>query len=293
MRNIATFLLFLIIDLNSVAFGEVAEFRPKHVGVISLLDSDAQLVATAQVIDEMERTVSADDWAIDSFVAGLIKQVLHSELQIESETISMSSALKDNVFSVLPDLPYWEIGSLDKVKYEEKLAKLVSFARSQNMDGLLLVLPREAKLYKGPYFNAGYGVAYVPHRYYLNTPQITFFYAAIYLVDVENQGLFNVEKVNFYSSRMDMKKVLSNEDREQIKKEFDRKYEDSEDEDLDWILEDMMDPPHHTIKTFESIKPSDRKIFEAKIKDSIKGNLRTSILELFNKKITPSWIEED
>ena len=285
-KVIITFAVFTYFGFSCSIYAETISFQPKYIGVSSMMGDTATLESTGMLIfDLSEKQVNASDWGVDSTVKETVVETL-KKMNIKTELILFPKEEKQQIIDSLRGAKYF-----NKIERNEQLSSLVSFATSKGMDGLLIIIPSPFQYPNSKLVLEGYGVLYIPDNYYPNKPSGSYFFATAYLVDVANHGIFKLSSVSA-GAKLGVEKVLTEEDKRKIKEEFDRKYADSEEEDLDWKLQDAMKLPHHTMDTFKEISDSDRQQIVSNLRGVLKQNLGMIIPKLFEKKIVSSWGDE-
>jgi len=287
MKKIITiYAVFLCFSFNSFAYAERITFHPKFIGISTMMGNTATLESTGMLITDLsEQKVKADHWRIDSIVEETVIDTV-TKMKIKAETINFTDKEKQNIINTLRGAKYF-----NKTKRNEDLSTLVSLATSKGMDGLLIIIPTPFQFPNSKLVLEGYGVLYIPDNYYPTKPSSSYFYAAAYLIDVKNHGIFKLALVGA-GAKFALERILTEEDKRNIKEEFDRKYADSEEEDLDWILQDAMKLPHHTMDTFKDISDIDKKLIVSNLTDVLENNINKIIPTLFEKEIVSAWDDE-
>jgi hypothetical protein len=272
--------------LSYSVYGETVEFRPKFVGIATIMGTDATLESTGMTKFEInEKSIDATDWHVDSILKQEITNAVDN-MGIKTEVVSLPDNEKEEIAKVLSKLRYFET-----VKPVGSLKPLIKLAQSKGMDSLLVVIPRAAQIPNTSQILEGYGILYISDRYYLNRPLSIYLHGSAYLIDVGKRGIFKTGHMGA-GARINLKKKLTADEKRKIKLKVEEEYADSEGEDLDWILEDMLNVPHHTMSTYSELPESEKKKIISLLQDSIKSNTKKIIPKLFDKEIVTAW-EDD
>ena len=237
------------------------------------------------VIDMSEKTVNAADWQLNTTVETAAVNSL-AKMGMKAEPVSFSDEDKKQLLDSLPGEKYFQ-----KTKRNEKLASVISLANSKGMDGMLVIVPASFQYPNSKLILEGYGILYITDNYYPNRPLHSYFYAAAYLIDVKSHGIFKLSLVGG-GAKIELKRELTEEEKREIKRDFDLKYADSEEDDLDWKLKDAMKKPHHMMSTFKDISDNDKQQIISELKSVLETNIAKVIPTLFEKKPIAAW-EDD
>lgn len=282
-------LIFILCALTiDFAIAESIEFKPKHVGVVSMMGSNATLVTTGPLVFNIaQKKIAANDWGVNSLIENEIVKVL-DRMGVKSKVLSFTDEEKQSARQSLQEVKVFE-----KIRREEKLANLVSMAKSEGLDSLIIFSPRRVPIPQTKQWLEGYGILYRVDSYYPNRPVGAYFRGGALLIDVKNHGVFNGLYIG-PGALIGVKKVLTEQEKEQLKIEFEKNNMDEyEPEEYEEILSNILNPPHHTFETYTNVSEVDRNEIIKNFRKELARTIAFHFSKIFKKELIPAWEDED